>query len=303
VLSAGSLSRQLVDSWLQVDPWLLSAGVVLAVPALLIRRLRAVAFALVFLTAMTLRPGYLPQPYVIGLLPFCGLVIAGIADVLWAKGPRLGRVALGSAAVAGVLVAALAVVVPRWQQSDSFAMAADQTSPVETAQRWIARNIDHRARVLVDDTLYVDLVRAGFYPQFGVVWFYKLDFTTNLDPSVARRLPGGWRSFDYVVSTRVIRSALAQTRTGLTQVRESLQNSRVVATFGTRADRVEVRRITGIGNGSGFLPKPKPKPKPKLKPKPKPKPKARPAQRASHQRRAHHPPRHQRPRRARRAKR
>jgi hypothetical protein len=285
VLSAGSLSRQLVDSWLQVDPWLLSAGVVLAVPALLIRRLRAVAFALVFLTAMTLRPGYLPQPYVIGLLPFCGLVIAGVADVLWARGPRRGRVALGSAAVAGILVAALVVVLPRWQQSDSFAMAADQTSPVEAAQRWIGRNIDHRARVLVDDTLYVDLVRAGFRPQFGVVWFYKLDFTTNLDPSVARRLPDGWRSFDYVVSTRVIRSALAQTATGLTQVRQALRNSRVVATFGTRADRVEVRRITGIGTGSGFLPRPKPK--------------ARPAHRASHHRRAlhrraHHRARHHR---------
>jgi hypothetical protein len=259
VLSGGSLSRQLVDSWLQIDPWLLGAGIALAIPALLIRRLRAVSFALLFLTGMTMRPGYLPQPYVIALLPFCGLVIAGVADALWAKGPRVGRVALGSAAVAGILAVALAVVAPRWRQSDSFAMAADQTSPVEAAQHWIARNIDHRARVLVDDTLYVDLVQAGFRPQYGVVWFYKLDFTTNLDPSVARRLPGGWRSFDYVVSTRVIRAALAQSRTGLTQVRQSLRNSRVVATFGTRADRVEVRRITGIGTGSGFLPRPKPK--------------------------------------------
>jgi hypothetical protein len=284
VLSSGSLSRHLVDSWLQADPWLLGAGVALAVPALFVRRLRPVAFVLVFLTAMTMRPGYLPQPYVIALLPFCGLVIAGVADALWNNGPRLGRVPAGSAAVSAILAAALIVVAPRWQQSDSFAMAADQTSPVQEAQQWIGRNVDHRARVLVDDTLYVDLVRAGFRPQFGVVWFYKLDFTTNLDPSVARRLPDGWRSFDYVVSTRVIRSALAlaRTPTGLTQVRQALQNSRVVATFGRNEDRVEVRRITGIGTGSGFLPRPKPK--------------AQPVHRAQQQ----HGPRHRHMRRARR---
>jgi hypothetical protein len=109
--------------------------------------------------------------------------------------------------------------------------------------------------VLVDDTMYVDLVRAGFEPRFGVVWFYKLDFTTNLDPSIAANLPQGWRAFDYVVSTRVIRSALARNRGRLRQVRLALANSRPVATFGSGPDRVEVRRITGVGTGSGLIPR------------------------------------------------
>ena len=39
----------------------------------------------------------------------------------------------------------------------------------------------------------------------GVVWFYKLDTSNNLDPSVARRLPKGWLEFDYIVSTPTLR--------------------------------------------------------------------------------------------------
>jgi hypothetical protein len=253
-LSGGSLSRQLVDSWLQVDPWLLGLGVALAVPGLFIRRLRGVSMALAVLVLTALRPGYLPQPYVIALLPFCAVVIAGVLDAAWGKGPRLnGRVAAGSAAVAVAVGAAIVFMVPRWIESDSYAMSANQTAAVPSAEKWIAQNVDPRARILVDDTLYVDLVRDGFRPQFGVVWFYKLDFTTNLDPSVARALPKGWRSFDYVVSTAVIRSALAQNPTGLIQVRRALANSRPVATFGKGVQRVELRRIPGPGTGSGLL--------------------------------------------------
>jgi hypothetical protein len=32
---------------------------------------------------MVLRPGYLPVPLVIGMLPFASLVVAGVADAAW----------------------------------------------------------------------------------------------------------------------------------------------------------------------------------------------------------------------------
>jgi hypothetical protein len=147
-LASGSLSRQLVDSWLQLDPWLLGMGAVLSVAGLVIRRLRAVSLALVILIVMAARPGYLPQPYVIALLPFCGLVIAGVLDAVWDKGPRFnGRIAAGTAAVAAAGALALLVVAPRWIESDSFAMSANQTSPVPSAEKWIAHNVDRRARI------------------------------------------------------------------------------------------------------------------------------------------------------------
>jgi hypothetical protein len=113
--------------------------------------------------------------------------------------------------------------------------------------------VDHRARILVDDTYYVDLVRAGFHPQTGAVWFYKLDFTNNLDPSVKRALPRGYAEFDYVVSTPVMRTALAQNPGFLQQVRSAIAASRPVAVFGTGADAVEVRRLVAPGTGSGGI--------------------------------------------------
>jgi 4-amino-4-deoxy-L-arabinose transferase-like glycosyltransferase len=251
-LDPGSASYQLVANWLSVDAWLLGLGVALAPAAVFVRRLRPVAVTLLVLVAAALRPGYLPQPYVIALLPFCAVVAAGVADVGWRRACAMrGPVPLFAAAVAALVLAAL---VPAWYRADSYATRTDTTGPALAAGRWAERHVDRRARLLVDDTFYVDLVRAGFEPRFGVVWFYKLDYTTNLDPSIARNLPQGWRAFDYLISSPVLRSALDENPSGLHEVRRALTNSRVVATFGAGATRVEVRRIVGVGTGSGLIP-------------------------------------------------
>jgi hypothetical protein len=254
-LAAGSPARQLVDSWLQTDPWLLGLGVVSAPIALVVRRLRPAGLAILVPVAVALHGGYLPQPFVIGLLPFCGLLIAGLLDRLWALRAAGGaRQWLGPASAAVLLAALVVLVAPAWRRGDVYAMSADQNRPELAAERWIVGHVDRRARILVDDSYYVDLVRAGFAPRFGVVWFYKLDFSHNLDPSIVRHLPQGWRAFDYVVSSPVVRAALAQDPGGLNQVRLALRHSRPVATFGTGSDRVEVRRLVGIGIGSGLIP-------------------------------------------------
>jgi 4-amino-4-deoxy-L-arabinose transferase-like glycosyltransferase len=256
-LAAGSASHALVKSWLRTDPWLLGLGVAAILPAVLIRRLRPIALALAVLVAMALRGGYMPQPFVIALLPMCALLIAGVLDAAWQSRRRPARLpALGRAVALAGSVALVATIAPSWGRADDYAMHADQTRPVLAGERWIDRQVSRRARLLVDDTLYVDLVRAGFAPRYGVVWFYKLDFTTNLDPSIVRHLPQGWRAFDYVVSTPVIRSALAQSPGGLQQVRMALDHSTVLAVFGSGAQRVEVRRISGVGVGSGLIPAP-----------------------------------------------
>jgi hypothetical protein len=251
-LAPGSLSHQLAASWFTTDPWLLGAGLVALPVGLKIRRLRPPAVALLALVVMAIRPGYLPQPYVIALLPFCAVVAMGSLDAAWSwlGADRVRRFAFVAAAILGLG----AIIGPQWLAADSLAMSSDPTRPALDAQHWVIRHVDHRARVLVDDTFYVDLVRAGFAPRFGAVWFYKLDFTTNLDPMIVRHLPQGWRAFDYVISTEVIRSALANNPQSLAQVRLALGHSTVVATFGSGAGRVEVRRITGVGTGSGLIP-------------------------------------------------
>lgn len=137
-----------------------------------------------------------------------------------------------------------AFAAPAWAHGDSAATTGTGNAPQIAAERWLATHVSHRSRLLVDDTYYVDLVREGFRPGLGVIWFYKLDSTTSLDPSVRRALPRGWRALDYVISSPSLRSAVSRSGTGLAPVRAALQHSRVVATFGSGASRVDVRAVT-----------------------------------------------------------
>ena len=75
---------------------------------------------------------------------------------------------------------------------------------------------------------------AGLRPE-RVIWFYKLD----LDPAVATTLPRGWRDIDYLVSSPALRAE----PDGLPTVATLLRQSTVVVTFGTGADRIEIRHV------------------------------------------------------------
>jgi hypothetical protein len=242
-LDPTTASAGLVGSWLAQDPWLLGAGVLLAPGALVSARLRVPAATLLVLVVAGLRPGYLPQPYVVALLPFAAVVVVGCAEVLVQAARRSAPWAL----VAGAMAAAVAVgVVPPWAAGQREARTVDTTVTQRQALAAVAAEVPRTDRVLVDDTYYVDLVEAGFEPRYGVVWFYKMDLEAGLDPSVVRRLPRGWRDLDWVVSSPVLRGALErEDASGLQQVRLALGNSRVVRTFGQGAQRVELRRVQG----------------------------------------------------------
>jgi hypothetical protein len=243
----GSAGRGTIRLWLGLDPWLLAAAVVLVPAGLAIRRLRPVAAGFAILAAMALRPGYLPVPLVIGMLPFASLLVAGVADTAWGTAPaaRPGRHEAagarggwpaGRVAVAACLVVAAVVVAPRWWRGDRELMTADQDAPFRQADAWIADNVPREARLLVDDALWVDLVERG-HPPGQVVWFYKLD----TDQDVKGRYPRGWREFDYVVATATMRDFPEN----LPQVAEALRHSEVAASFGSGTGRVEVRKVEG----------------------------------------------------------
>jgi hypothetical protein len=246
-LDPDTLSRGTLELWLGQDPWLLAAAAVLVPAGLAIRRLRPVTAAFVTLAAMALRPGYLPVPLVIGMLPFASLLVAGVADTAW--GPSTNRTvaeadvggrrphgsrALGPVLVAGCLAVAVVAVGPQWWQRDRDLMTTDPDRPFRQAEAWIAANVPHQARLLVDDALWVDLVERGYRPG-QVIWFYKLD----TDRDIQGRYPRGWREFDYLVSTATLRSF----PDSLPQARETLRRSRVVASFGRGTQRVEIRKV------------------------------------------------------------
>ncbi|WP_344447013.1 glycosyltransferase family 39 protein [Kitasatospora nipponensis] len=255
VLTPGSGARQVLDSWLYYDRVLIVGGLAVALPLLGSRRLRAPALAVLLLAAVVLRPGagYLPAMYVIQALPFLALVLAGAAQlatrlVLGIRPlppARPGPVPRAVRWAVLLLAAALAAgyTVPRWYAGDRTALTSHPNARYDAAARWLRTQLPDPAhtRITVDDALWPGLVRDGFEPGSGVIWYSKVD----LDPAVAATLPQGWRSLDYIVSS----PALRQDPNDLPTVRAALAHSTVVAAFGdSAADRIEIRRIVKDGD-------------------------------------------------------
>jgi hypothetical protein len=245
-LDPSSGSHQTITSWLWWDHWLLLAGLAMLPLSLLIRRVRPVAAGLAILAVMSLRPGYLPIPFVIGILPLAALVVAAVADRMWAPPAPIRRAGIirrllqgtGRLARNGVVVAAVVAGVvaagPDWYDMDRNLMTVDHDRPLTQAQRWISANVPPGSPILVDDALWVDMVRSG-RPATRVVWFWKLD----RDPEIQTRYPDGWREFDYVVSTIAVRLSIEQ----LPQISAAIGHGSVVASFGEGGDQVQVLRI------------------------------------------------------------
>jgi len=249
IFQDGTLGNAHVAQWLQLDV-VLPALALLSVPlALLVRRLRPLALGLGLLFVVLLRPGYLPVPYVIAMLPLAALLIAGVADA--AARHRTGRQPAPDAGavrrlrrrpllVAAVLVGAVSagIAAPAWAAQQRGLFLAPLDAPSQNAQDWITANVDRQSRLIVDDAFWVDLVRAGF-PRQNVVWYYKVD----TDPAVERLSPRGWRDYDYLVSTESVRS----TRAAEPEVAAASDASTPVAVFGKGEQRIEVRQILPAG--------------------------------------------------------
>ena len=247
VFEEGTSARQVVVGWLRLDPWLLGAGVALAPAAALARRLRPAVLALAISIGVIARPGYLPVPYLIVLLPFAALITAGVADGLWkhaarrefprewrARLPTVGVRAAAAVALAALLAVGVGRVGPAWASDLGRQLEARPDAPMRAAERWIRAHVDRDAALIVDNTIWLDLVLDGF-DRDRLVWYYKLD----LDPGVGEGFSRGWRDFDYVVSTQTMRSTPYPVPT----VEAALDHSRVVASFGRGPTRVEIRRI------------------------------------------------------------
>jgi hypothetical protein len=236
LLDTSSDTYAVARSWLQRDPLLIGAGVLLTPVGLLFRGTRAVSLALAIQVVMLFRNGYLPFPYVIGMLPFAALTIAGVADQL-GKGPRARGWAATLARSGGRLVVACAVVAaviavgPGWDRGIRQAMTEDHSRPPQQALDYVVAHVPRGSILLVDNNLWTDLVRRGFNPN--PVWFYKLD----LDPAVRAKYQNGWRDIDYIVLSEYTATTLKD----LPTVMEAVQHSEVVASFGD--GDMTVRRI------------------------------------------------------------
>jgi len=261
ILDEASGSHGVLHSWLYYDRVLPLGG--LAGALLLVatwrwsvtaRALAGPALTITILTALAMRPnGYLPAMYVIQALPFLALVLAGatasVAHAVlrrWRRPDEQRWRTRGRYALAAVLaLAAGAYVVPKWYDGDRTAVTTDANAPYRAASKWLSTEVadPKDTRVLVDDALWLDLVHDGYRPGLGVIWFYKAD----LDPAVTKTMPHGWKDLDYVVASPTVRRDAVD----LPNVRAAIEHSTPVATFGSGADRIEIRQIQTTGTAAG----------------------------------------------------
>ncbi len=266
VFDPTSTAHHVVQTWVALDHWSCLVCLGAVVPGLLLTRTRPVALAFAVQVASLLRSGYLPYPFVIAMIPFAVLTVAGVVDVLW----RFSRVserlqrgavaqhheesttgivlrgAVGACAVSGVVAFALLVAGP-WRFGLRDLWTHDRDAGKAAALSWLESNSRPNDVLVVDDAFWVDLVRHG-HPARKVIWFTKLD----VDKDVALPAHDAWRSIDYVVIDH--QDALSvhlnddlspspQTLTEFPTLGTAISHGRIVAAFGAPEDRVMVWRV------------------------------------------------------------
>jgi cellulose synthase/poly-beta-1,6-N-acetylglucosamine synthase-like glycosyltransferase len=261
IFAPHSVAHATIQFWLHLDPWLLGAALLLSPVALARRNTRAVALAYLIQVAMVLRPGYLPNMFVIAFLPFAALVAAGGAEVVirflidrlnggLPDRRRSHPTVLSTPVVLATLALLLGVsalvgvhVGLRWWHEDRMAMTTRLDGPPRDAGRWLIHNVGHKKLLIVTDDFWIYLIEHGFdsHPVRGgfnsrrVVSYWPLDY----DPAVKRYFPRGWHEFNYIVSTYAMRVTAIYTPT----TAKALKYSRVVARFGQGPQAIEIRGI------------------------------------------------------------
>jgi 4-amino-4-deoxy-L-arabinose transferase-like glycosyltransferase len=198
ILEAGTGAHGLAKVWFGLDLWLLGLSSLLLPVTFFVKRLRPIAVALLIQVVVMLRPGYLPYPYVIAMLPFAALVIAGTLNGLWGKfnvdikAPEVKHLQRRAMAL-GLVITLVILVAPSWNTKLQSQMKQDDTSSARQAVVWIDKNVPRNVRLVAESNLWIDLVNKGFTdPQ--VVWTYK----TETDPRIVKEI-GGWEGMDYIV--------------------------------------------------------------------------------------------------------
>jgi 4-amino-4-deoxy-L-arabinose transferase-like glycosyltransferase len=253
VFDPGSNGYTILHNWLFYDPVLITVGTVSVILALAIRRLRPVAIAGVILTLAAIRPtGYLPAMYIIQMLPFFALGAAGIADqavsfilkykarpVFWQQISRLTVV------VVCIVVAAI-YVVPKWYSHDHDADTQDLNKGYSEAAAWFTTHVPHPGndRVVVDDTLWLDMVHDGFKASRYDIYFFKIDVDPDVDNALAGAPADKWKDLTYIVETPYMYDNA--TASGIPTVFQALQHSKVVWSYGTGGptSELEIRKVT-----------------------------------------------------------
>ena len=234
-----SLERHTVDGWFQLDPALPCLAGPIALAALFVKRLRPFAVGLVILMVTVLRPGHLPVPFILSALPLTALLAAGIGEValrylfrtVEQRSVGLRRLRIPALA-AGALIVSMTVSL--WLPTYHGLLGSDDDASMRQAQQWIEENVPKTDRLIVDDALWLDLIRDG-RDRRNVVWAYKVD----TDAQVQGWAPHGWTDYQWVVSTASLRANMPPNGV----LTDAVAHSQPAAIFDPGGSRVEVLRV------------------------------------------------------------
>jgi Dolichyl-phosphate-mannose-protein mannosyltransferase len=162
---------------------------------------------------------------------------------------------------ASVIAAVTLQVGQAWAAPLSDLRSVNRDAGKAAALQWIRDNVPRWSYLVVDDSLWVDLVRSGF-PADHVIWFTKLDVDAEV------RIPSSpqWAGIDYVVIDEQDELSLHLQSDGLPSrdtldlfptIGKALQHAAVVQRFGDGLDSISVRQVDparGTGQGASTGP-------------------------------------------------
>ena len=144
---------------------------------------------------------------------------------------------------------AFVYVAPRWYAGDKNADTQDLNTGYSEAVEWIHANVPHPGdqRIVVDDTLFLDMMQDGFKPSRYDIYFFKLDVDPDVMNSLGGSEPNKWKSIQYVIETPYMWENAPQSYT----TEKLRQNSKVVWYNGPYAPNtlkgwesdVEIRKV------------------------------------------------------------
>jgi hypothetical protein len=177
-------------------------------------------------------------------------------------GEMFRRQAVAVLAVTAAL-AAIVVAAPLAMDRVHESVTVDADRLLRDAQAWIDTNLPKDSRVIVDDSIRVDLVRSGFDDD-DLIGYRQLNASGEPEAATASegQAPADWRDADYIVTTSSVRAFAAHAAgAGLVDangagdgsgdaaarsVSDAIANSTSVARFGSDGDRA-----SGAGGDDG----------------------------------------------------
>lgn len=209
--------------WVGMDPVLAATSVFAACGALFSYRLRPLAVGVLTLIVTALIPGGPGTAALTVVVPLAALLIAGTVECGITHRERVGRHQLVRPFLVPTTALALTVAafaIPAWAAPVGPAERPG-TAPITAAAGWLRVNLPED-RVLTDDSTWVDLVRGG-------------------RPITATTRPAECADTCLAQSWLLVTPALLAELDRRPALAEAVNRSRVVATFGLGAGRVEIR--------------------------------------------------------------